>query len=190
MVDVQNDFCPGGALPVPGGNLVADRISEYLSSHPDSYDIVVASMDWHPGPVELPEFEHFSKEPDFQTTWPPHCVKGTVGAELHPDLVLPEDTAIVHKGQRSAAYSAFEGRDAQGRTLSEILARQNVDRIDVVGLATDYCVAATAKDASRQGLDVRVPRWATAGVAEESTNRALEEMRACGIDIVEGELES
>ena len=162
VVDVQNDFCPGGSLAVQHGDVVAARITSWLSSAPERYDLVVVTKDWHPAPAELPLFEHFSATPDFVATWPAHCVHGTAGAELHPDLVLPADAVVVRKGQEGAAYSGFEGRDDADRSLDQILSRAEIDQIDVVGLATDYCVKATAIDAAQRGLSVRVLSWLTA----------------------------
>lgn len=183
VVDVQNDFCPGGSLPVQEGNVVAARITSWLGSARERYDLVVATMDWHPTPSDLPSFGHFSASPDFVSTWPPHCVRGTVGADLHPNLVLPTDAVVVRKGQQSAAYSGFEGRDDEGRSLDQILRAAGIDTVDTVGLATDYCVRATALDAAQFGLSVRVLSWMTAGVEPGSTRRALDEMRDAGIEL-------
>jgi nicotinamidase/pyrazinamidase len=186
VVDVQNDFCPGGSLAVEGGDAVASRITRWLDSSRDSYDLVVATMDWHPAPTDAPSFGHFSANPDHVTTWPAHCVNGTVGAELHPNLVLPADAVLLCKGEHDAAYSGFEAHDDEGRSLADILRRDDVAAVDIVGLATDYCVRATALDAVQSGLSVRVLAWLTAGVARESTERALEEMRAAGIEVIDG----
>jgi nicotinamidase/pyrazinamidase len=180
VVDVQNDFCPGGSLAVDGGDEVASRISTWIGSGSGDYDQVVATMDWHPAPDG---FDHFSDDPDFATTWPPHCVAGTRGAELHPDLHLPDDAIIVRKGQDSAAYSGFEGHDAAGRPLVEVLRDAGVEGVDVVGLATDHCVRATALDARREGLAVRVLPSMVAGVAPATSERAIEEMRAAGVTV-------
>jgi nicotinamidase/pyrazinamidase len=183
VVDVQNDFCPGGSLPVQEGDVVAGRITSWLGSARERYDLVVATMDWHPTPSDLPSFGHFSASPDFVATWPPHCVRGTAGADLHPNLVLPTEVVIVRKGQQSAAYSGFEGCDDEGRSLDQILRAAGIDSVDIVGLATDYCVRATALDAAQCGLSVRVLSWMTAGVEPGSTRRALDEMRAAGIEL-------
>jgi nicotinamidase/pyrazinamidase len=184
VVDVQNDFCPGGALAVERGHEVARAITEHLSAHRDEYDLVAATMDWHPPHKSLEGFEHFSDEPDFAQTWPPHCVAGTEGAALHEDLELPGEAVIVRKGQRDAGYSGFEGHDDSGRSLAQVLADRDIDAVDVAGLATDYCVRATALDARRRGLTVRVLAPLARGVAEETSAAALEEMSAAGIDIV------
>lgn len=183
VVDVQNDFCPGGSLAVEGGDAVASRISEWLASGDEHYDLVVATMDWHPLPGGRVPFDHFSDTPDYTRTWPPHCVQGTAGAELHPNLSVPENAAVARKGQTAAAYSGFEGHDEDRTSLAEILQREGIEAVDVVGLATDYCVKATALDARAQGLSVRVLSSMIAGVAPDSAERALEEMRAAGIAV-------
>jgi nicotinamidase/pyrazinamidase len=186
VVDVQNDFCPGGSLAVEGGDVVASRITDWLQEARGGYELVVATMDWHPSVAEVPSFGHFSVTPDFASTWPAHCVRGTVGAELHPNLVLPAGAVVVRKGQRDAAYSGFEARDDAGRSLADILRRHDIAAVDIVGLATDYCVKATAVDAAQRGLSVRVLSWLTAGVAPGSTQRAVEELRSAGIEVAEG----
>lgn len=183
VVDVQNDFCPGGSLAVAGGDAVAARINEWLTSSREQYALVVATMDWHPQPRAQIPFAHFSDDPDFVDTWPPHCVEDTVGARLHPNVSLPGGAVVVRKGQTAAAYSGFEGCDQHGTALAEILHREKIDAVDVVGLATDYCVKATAIDASAHGLSVRVLADMVAGVAAESAERALDEMRTAGIVI-------
>jgi nicotinamidase/pyrazinamidase len=183
VVDVQNDFCAGGSLAVPGGDIVATRISEWIGSGRERYELVVATMDWHPPPNGSRPFAHFSNDPDYTTTWPPHCVAGTTGAELHPNLSLPADTIIIRKGQTAAAYSGFEGHDEQQRSLAEVLRLNGIDCVDVVGLATDYCVKATAMDAKAHGLAVRVLSPMIAGVSLDSTERALEELGAIGVTV-------
>ena len=182
-MDVQNDFCPGGSLAVERGDEVARRISDWIASRPADYDAVIATMDWHPAPGGAEPFEHFADEPDYVATWPAHCVRGTQGAELHPHLVLPDDAVIVHKGEDAAAYSGFEGHDDEGRGLAAILRAADVDAVDVVGLATDYCVKATALDARREGFSVRVLSSMAAGVAPESTRQAVEEMQSAGVTV-------
>ncbi|MGZ4700778.1 MAG: nicotinamidase, partial [Ilumatobacteraceae bacterium] len=183
VVDVQRDFCPGGSLAVSGGDVVASRISAWLAAGAERYDVVVATMDWHPSAEQVPSFPHFADNPDFSTTWPPHCVQSTVGAELHPNLELPAATVYVRKGQLDAAYSGFEGSDTSRASLAEILRRAGVDEVDVVGLATDYCVKATALDARALGFRVRVLTGLMAGVAPDTTGTALNEMQAAGVEI-------
>ena len=185
VVDVQNDFCPGGALAVANGGRVASHISAWLRSGKERYELVVATMDWHPPPGGPAPFSHFAEEPDYTDTWPPHCVQGSHGAQLHPDLSLPDDALIVRKGENGAAYSGFEGHDVEGTPLAELLRRAGIDTVDVVGLATDYCVRATAMDARTQGLSVRVLLRMVAGVAPDSARRALDEMQAAGIACLE-----
>lgn len=186
VVDVQNDFCPGGSLAVAGGDGVAARISDWVrGAGAVRYEVVIATMDWHPTPERRPDFSHFSEHPDYVDTWPAHCVEGTPGAELHPSLVLPEATVVVRKGQESAAYSGFEGTDAEGTTLARLLEHAGVDTVDVVGLATDHCVRATALDARTLGYGVRVLVPLVAGVAEATTAAALAEMRAAGVEVID-----
>ena len=183
VVDVQNDFCPGGSLAVAGGDHVASDITEFLTSKRHDYELVIATQDWHPAASQLPGFSHFSDEPDYVETWPVHCVQSTAGAEFHPGLSLPKDTTVVRKGQTSAAYSGFEGRDEQGTALADLLEVRGIDTVDIVGLATDYCVKATALDAQRSGLSVRVLLPLVAGVSPTTTAEALDEMTGAGVTI-------
>ena len=185
VVDVQNDFCPGGALAVDGGDLVAARVSDWLSSRTDEYALVVATMDWHPGPESSIDFEHFSDEPDFVDTWPSHCVQATAGAALHPALSLPDGAVIVRKGQAAPGYSGFEGIDEDAHRLADVLRRAGIDQVDVVGLATDHCVKATALDAAELGYEVRVLTGLTAGVTPDTTRQAIQEMAEAGIRLVD-----
>ncbi|GFG75822.1 pyrazinamidase PncA [Mycobacterium botniense] len=179
IVDAQNDFCEGGALPVPGGSAVVRAINSYLAAAP-GYQHVVATQDYHRDPGD-----HFSETPDYSTSWPPHCVAGTRGAEFHPDLDTRPIEAVFKKGAYSAGYSGFEGVDAQGTPLLEWLRQRGVDEVDVVGLATDHCVRATAEDAARAGFVTRVLLGLTAGVTPKSTAAALEQMRSAGIALVD-----
>jgi nicotinamidase/pyrazinamidase len=180
IVDVQNDFCEGGSLAVTGGAAVARAISGYLAS-PEAgrYAHVVATADHHvdPGP-------HFSAEPDFVNTWPPHCVAGTPGADFHPDLDVGRFEAVFLKGEHAAAYSGFEGKDPAGRPLAVWLAEHGVTSVDIAGIATDYCVRATAVDAVRAGFATRVLVGLTAGVSPATTRSAVEAMRAAGAELV------
>jgi nicotinamidase/pyrazinamidase len=181
VVDVQNDFCEGGSLAVAGGADVARRITALLHAEGGVYRPVIATRDWHldPGP-------HFSDHPDFAQTWPVHCVAGTPGAAFHPALEVSLMGEVVSKGQRSAAYSGFEGVTEDGRSLAELLEDAGVRSVDVVGLATDHCVRATALDAARAGLETRVLVGLCAGVAPGTTAAALAEMRAAGVEVVPG----
>lgn len=217
IVDVQNDFCEGGALPVAGGANLAGEISEYVDAHHGQFDHVVATQDWHIEPGA-----HFSEEPDFVDSWPPHCVAGTRGADLHPDLDPEHIQAYFRKGQFAAAYSGFEGLlapeddvptgdrkpgampvsgtgtgtgtdtdealspfavgdDAIG--LDDWLQSHDVEDIVVVGIATDYCVKATALDAVQAGYSVTVLRGLTVGIGEDLDD-AVAEMELGGVDVL------
>jgi nicotinamidase/pyrazinamidase len=182
VVDVQNDFCEGGSLAVDGGAEVAFRIGELLHqwTHqgpraPD-YQVTVATRDHHIDPGD-----HFSDEPDFKDSWPPHCVVGSDGEAFHPNLDPQPFDAVFLKGEHAAAYSGFEGRTTDGSTLTEWLRGHQVTHVDVCGIATDHCVRATALDAVRDGFDTRLLRSLTAGVAPETTEAALDEMSRAGV---------
>jgi len=179
VVDVQNDFCEGGSLPVAGGARVARAISEHLAGpEAGSYAHVVATQDYHIDPGS-----HFSAEPDFVRTWPPHCVVGTPGVEFHPPLEAGRFDAVFRKGLHAAAYSGFEGADADGVPLAAWLRDRGVTSVDVTGLATDHCVRATATDAATAGFDTRVLLNLTAGVAQDTIDSALDEMRTAGVKL-------
>ncbi len=179
IVDVQNDFCEGGSLAVPRGARVARAISDYLAS-PDGqgYAYVVATQDHHvdPGP-------HFSADPDYVGTWPPHCVAGTPGAEFSPGLDTTRIEAVFRKGERSAAYSGFEGANENGVPLAAWLRDRGVTAVDIAGIATDHCVRATATDAATAGFSTRVLLDLTAGVAADTVRAALDEMRTAGVEL-------
>jgi len=182
IIDVQNDFTEGGALGVDGGAAVAGRITEYLASDAADYDVVFASRDWHDGHND--NGGHFHPEPNYVETWPEHCVSGTVGAEYHP--ALDESLVDVHvkKGQGKPAYSIFEGVTDDGLTVHEALDRLEISDVDVVGIATDYCVLASALDALESGRAVRVLTDLVAGVAPESSAAALERLEAEGAQVI------
>jgi len=210
IVDVQNDFCEGGSLPVSGGAELAGTISEYVDAHHGQFDHIVATQDWHiePGP-------HFSAEPDFLESWPRHCVAGTRGAELHPDLDPEYIQAYFRKGQFTAAYSGFEGvlapddavptgdrtpgamplsgtgepgdagaaaADEDPIGLDDWLQSHDVEEVVVVGIATDHCVKATALDGVQAGYSVTVLRELTVGIAEDLDD-AVAEMELGGVDV-------
>ncbi|MCV7400906.1 pyrazinamidase PncA [Mycobacterium fragae] len=177
IVDVQNDFCEGGSLPVTGGAAVARAITAYLAAGTD-YDYVVATQDSHIDPGD-----HFSDHPDYVSSWPPHCIAGSPGAQFHPSLDLSRIDAVFRKGAYSAGYSGFEGVDDTGTPLAEWLRRHDVNEVDVVGLATDQCVRATAQDAARAGFATRVLLDLTAGVGEESTAAAVDALRTAGVAV-------
>jgi nicotinamidase/pyrazinamidase len=178
IVDVQNDFCEGGSLAVDGGAATAAAITRFLAAEGGSYGHIVASRDYHIDPGR-----HFSDNPDFAGTWPPHCVAGTPGSQFHPDLDTKPVEAVFSKGAYAAAYSAFEGTDDQGTALASWLRDRGVDVLDVVGIATDYCVRATAIDAAREGFATRVLLGLTVGVDAGTTREALGAMRAAEVEL-------
>lgn len=207
VVDVQNDFCEGGALAVTGGAAVAEQVTAFLSRAADAYDVVVATADWHE-PLPHDNAGHFAvgADPDYVATWPEHCVRDTAGAAYHPALRLPDDAVHVRKGQGRQDYSGFEGvltpgapagavPDAESATeagaladaapagLADALRARDVDGVDVVGLATDHCVTATALDALAAGFDVRVLTDLTAGVGVRTTIDALTRLAARGVTL-------
>jgi nicotinamidase/pyrazinamidase len=169
IVDFQNDFTPGGALAVKDGDRIADRVNE-LAADP-RFDLVVATRDWHP-----PDHGSFEGQGG---PWPVHCVQGTQGAELHASLDRSELDVVLDKGtdRDTEGYSGFEGTP-----LRDLLRERDIDRVTVVGLATDYCVKNTALDALREGLDVTVDGAAVRGVdiAEGDSERALDDLRDAG----------
>jgi nicotinamidase/pyrazinamidase len=176
VVDVQNDFCEGGSLAVAGGTEVARAVSARLAD--GDYAHAVATRDHHIDPGA-----HFSAAPDYRGTWPAHCVVGTGGVELHPDLDRQHIEAVFDKGEFTAAYSGFEAA-ADGVPLAEWLREHDVDSVEVVGIATDYCVRATALDAVRLGFATSVRLDLTAGVAATTVESTLGEMRDSGVTLV------
>lgn len=183
IVDVQNDFTEGGALGVAGGDAVAERISRYLVTHAEEYDIIVASRDWHH--ADHDNGGHFHPEPDFVDTWPVHCVSGTEGAEYDPAFDTASVTHHVKKGQGEPAYSLFEGTTDDGAKVSDLLTEHGILEVDVAGIATDYCVRASALDAIAHGRRVRVITNLIAGVAADSSDAALAEVAHAGAELVE-----
>ena len=184
IVDVQNDFCEGGSLAVAGGAEVARRISDHVAAHGGEYAAIVATADWHDDPGT-----HFSDQPDFADSWPPHCRVGSDGALFHPgaEPAFEHVEAIFRKGQHAAAYSGFEGFTVvadQRVALADWLRDRAIEEVDVVGIATDYCVRATALDAVDEGFATRVLLDLTAGVAPESTKRALGDFAMQGVEAV------
>lgn len=176
VVDVQNDFCEGGSLAVSGGADVAAAISHHV--HRNDYTYVVATRDYHIDPGA-----HFSDNPDFVRSWPPHCVAGTAGAGFHSRLDITPIIAVFSKGQYSDGYSGFEGKTDSGEQLLDWLRERGVTSIDVVGIATEHCVRATALDAAKAGFDVRVLADLTAGIARSAVNTAIPELEAAGVDV-------
>ncbi|MEV7185343.1 isochorismatase family protein [Kitasatospora sp. NPDC093102] len=183
VVDVQNDFCEGGSLAVAGGAEVAADITDLIAESSAGYQHILATRDHHIDPGD-----HFSAEPDYVDSWPPHCVAGTEGVGFHPNfapaVISGAVEAVFDKGAHSAAYSGFEGLDENNRGPVEWLRERQVDEVDVVGIATDHCVRATALDAARAGFTTRVLLDLTAGVNPETTAAALAELRAAGVELV------
>jgi nicotinamidase/pyrazinamidase len=182
IVDVQNDFCEGGALGVAGGSAVARGISGYLKDHAGEYALIIASRDWHD--ADSDNGGHFAVEgtpPDFTSTWPVHCVAGTDGAKYHPDFATEAVSFHVKKGQGVPSYSMFEGTTDEGHTVEGLLASRSLSEVDVVGLATDHCVRASALDARKAGVSVRVLRNLVAAVSPVTEESALREMSKAGV---------
>lgn len=180
IIDVQNDFTEGGALGVEGGAAVASAITDHLREHPDDYDVVIASRDWHDPDNDNGGHFAIDVEPDFVATWPQHCMAGTDGAEYHPSIDTGLIDIHVRKGQGVPAYSIFEGTTDDGRRIVTALDELGITDVDVVGIATDYCVRASALDALAAGRQVRVLSDLVAGVARESSAAALDELAAAG----------
>ena len=198
IVDVQNDFCAGGALATDRGAKVASLISEYVEDNHHRYEAVVATQDWHIDPGA-----HFSDTPDFVDSWPVHCVANTEGAKIHPNLDTDYIEAYFRKGRYEAAYSGFEGLQAPeesvmtgehepGATLddegpktplADWLDEHEIQDVDIVGIATDYCVLATAKDAVDAGYETRVLIDLTAPVHEDKLDEVIAEMEDEGITV-------
>jgi nicotinamidase/pyrazinamidase len=182
IVDVQNDFCEGGALGVTGGTAVAHGVTEFLSLRGTDYAVIVASRDWHDAQTDNGgHFAPAGSDPDFVSTWPEHCVAGTEGAQYHPALQVEQISHHVKKGQGIPAYSMFEGVTDEGETVAAILCSHQVTSVDVVGLATDHCVRASALDARSEGLEVRVLTNLVAAVSPITKESALEEMTRAGV---------
>lgn len=185
IIDVQNDFCEGGSLGCNGGAAAAAGITEYLKANPNRYDHVIASRDWHDpdndngGHIAWPP-----AAPDWVDSWPPHCIAGTSGAEYHDNL----DTSLIdfhiEKGQGKPSYSIFEGNTRDGRSLPQLLDELQVTEVDVVGIATDYCVLASALDANKAGRKVRVITSLTAAVNPTSAEAAVEKLIDSGVEVV------
>ncbi|ARF72799.1 isochorismatase family protein [Kitasatospora albolonga] len=182
VVDVQNDFCEGGSLAVAGGADAAAAITDLIGAAQPGYRHVVATRDHHVDPGD-----HFSETPDFVDSWPVHCVAGTEGVGFHPNFAPAVASgaieAVFDKGAYSAAYSGFEGADENGTGLAQWLRERSVTEVDVVGIATDHCVRATALDAAREGFVTHVLLDLTAGVAPATTEKALDELRAAGVKL-------
>ncbi len=182
IVDVQMDFVEGGSLGVAGGTNVAAMIARHIRHFKQQYQFVVASRDYHENAPD-----HISDNPDFINTWPPHCMAGTPGAAFVPTIqnLVREKyiQEVVTKGRDKAAYSAFDGYDKRGHPLLDVIRENRIDFIDICGIATDYCVRATALDARKADFQVRVLVNLCAAVKEETGLQALDEMKAAGCQL-------
>ncbi len=190
IIDVQNDFCEGGSLACVGGAKAASDISKFLGMRADkngsdsSFDYVIASRDWHDAHNDNGgHFAHAGVDPDFVNSWPVHCVAGSSGGEYHKKLDVSLIDFHIQKGQGKPAYSIFEGTTPEGETLTELLARLDINEVEIGGIATDYCVLASALDANRAGFKVTVRAELCAGVADESSVAACATMTKAGITV-------
>ena len=185
IIDVQNDFTEGGALGVDGGAAVAAGITRYLDAHAGDYSIILASRDWHDGDNDNGGHFATNAEPDYVNTWPAHCVAGTNGAEYHPALNTAKVGYHIRKGQGVPAYSIFEGRTEAGSTVHNLLDEHGITQVDVAGIATDYCVRASALDALAHGQHVRILSDLVAGVSPSTSDAALAELVRAGAEVAE-----
>jgi nicotinamidase/pyrazinamidase len=176
VVDPQPDFFEGGTLPVTGATRTAERIAKYLLTHGGDYTMKIVTQDWHLDPGD-----HWSKDPNYVTTWPVHCAADTSGAAIHSAFADQTWDVVIRKGLHEGAYSGFEGVSEEGTTLANELTKGDVDTVTIVGFATDHCVRATAMDARALGFAVTVVLDLCAGVAPETTRAAISEMTEAGI---------
>lgn len=200
VVDVQNDFCEGGSLAVDGGSDVAAAISEHIEQHHGDYEAIVGTLDWHISPGS-----HFSEDPDFRTSWPVHCVAETEGADTHDEFETDRIEAWFRKGEYEAAYSGFEGvlapetstplgaveeddeaEDEEPIGLDDWLRDREIEAVDIVGLAADHCVRATALDAADAGYETRVLLSLSAAVSPDSLEDIIDELDDAGVEVVCG----
>lgn len=198
VVDVQNDFCEGGSLAVDGGSDVAAAISEHIEQHHGDYEAIVGTLDWHISPGS-----HFSEDPDFRTSWPVHCVAETKGADTHDEFETDRIEAWFRKGEYEAAYSGFEGvlapetstplgaveeedeaEDEEPIGLDDWLRDREIEAVDIVGLAADHCVRATALDAADAGYETRVLLSLSAAVSPDSLEDVIDELDDAGVEVV------
>ncbi|HEV2343350.1 MAG TPA: isochorismatase family protein [Actinocrinis sp.] len=188
VVDVQNDFCEGGSLPVAGGIAAAEEIARYVAAGSGGAQYTVATRDYHVDPGS--HFGTAPDGPDYVDTWPVHCVVGTEGAAFHPSVAGLAFDAEFRKGEHEAAYSGFQGATPEGTTLAVWLREHGVTEVDLVGLATDHCVRATALDAVHEGFAARVLLDKTAAVAPETLAKALVQFADAGVAMVSSVPES
>ncbi len=185
VIDVQVDFCEGGALGCEGGSAVARGISEYLKKSKAEYDYVIASRDWHtPNHPNGGHFPPSGQSPDYVNNWPLHCIAGEPGADYHANLDSSLIDIHIKKGQGGHGYSIFDGTTDEGQSFAELVSKLGIKEVDVVGIATDHCVRASALDANNEGLAVRVITSLTAGVSQASTEAAIDEMVDAGVNVV------
>lgn len=184
VIDVQVDFCEGGTLACSGGAAVARAISAHILQNRSHYDHVIASRDWHtPNSLNSGHFPPAGVAPDFVSSWPLHCIAGEPGAEYHANLDASLIDLHIKKGQDANGYSIFDGTDQAGRNFADLVEELGITQVDVVGIATDYCVRASSLDAKKHGLAVRVITSLTAGVDALSTEMAIDEMIDTGIEV-------
>jgi len=176
IVDVQNDFCPGGQLPVPEGDKIVRVLNRYITHFIARGLSILASRDWHPT-----QTAHFQQ---FGGPWPQHCVQGTLGAQFHPGLSLTDNAIIISKGMQpdQDSYSAFLGQDSRGRALLDILKDLQITELYIGGLATDFCVKHSVLDALANGLKVKLLVDAIRGIDAQNIQAAHKEMRAAGVE--------
>ena len=184
VIDVQVDFCEGGVLACAGGAVTAKRITEHLESNKGAYEYVIASRDWHKAnDANGGHFAAKDESPDFKTSWPEHCVEDELGSQYHANLDTSLIDIHIKKGQGANGYSIFEGVDDSGTSFHDLVTELQITQVDVVGIATDYCVLASSMDAKKFGLVVRVITGLTAGDSQGSTENAIDDMVDEGIEV-------
>lgn len=184
IVDMQVDFCDGGALGVPGGHHLATQINLHLTKNYNEYRTIVTSQDWHK--ADDPNGGHISDEPDYHFSWPPHCIQGTHGAELSDQLTTRYVDQYFLKGNGKPSYSAFEGTSlSNGDSLNDYLIDQGVDAVDIVGIATEYCVKATAIDAVLAGYQTSLIDPLNLPIDPLAGQFAIDELKRLGVQMVD-----
>lgn len=178
VIDVQNDFCEGGALPVAHGAEIARRITQFIRQRVGTYELILASQDCHVEPKG-----HFSSKPDFVFSWSIHALKGSYGSQLHQALDSSLIDHVIYKGEYKGAFSAFEGITSAGEYLLELLERREIEVVDICGIATDFCVLHTALDAIDSGFPTTVFLDLIGGVSEQGSIDALEELQSRGVNL-------